>query len=140
MTAFGETPRVLSVDLTAPAIRDPRITFIEGDCEAIERVFDEGTLAAAAHPWLLIEDAHVNVFGVLDFFHPRLAPGDYVVVEDSDGKRDEIARFLARYPQCYAVDTYYTDFFGRNATCAPDSFLVRTPADAGAAVRRAGGD
>ena len=126
VTAFGETPRVFSVDLNPPAIQDPRITFREGDCERIGHVFTEGELRGAVHPWLVIEDAHANVMGVLDFFHRYLQPGDYVVVEDSDGKRDEIGRFVARYPRGYKVDTYYTDFFGRNATSAQNAFLVRT--------------
>ena len=49
--------------------------------------------------------------------------------EDSDVKRDVLRRFLAAYPDCYLVDTQYTDYFGRNATCANDSFLVRTGPD-----------
>lgn len=123
---FGGTPSVFSVDLHPPAIQDARVAFVEGDCEAIERVFVKGELVGAAHPWLVIEDAHANVFGVLDFFHGYMQPGDYAVIEDSDAKRDEIGRFVARHPAGYKVDTYYTDFFGRNATSAQDSFLVRT--------------
>jgi cephalosporin hydroxylase len=62
----------------------------------------------------------------LNAFHPFLKPGDYLVVEDSEIKREDIRRFLAQYPDCYLVDTKYTDFFGRNATCALDSIFVRT--------------
>jgi hypothetical protein len=52
--------------------------------------------------------------------------GDYVVIEDSASKKDDITRFLLGTPGCYAVDTYFTDFFGRNVTCAQDSIFVRT--------------
>jgi len=38
---------------------------------------------------------------------------------------DDIGKFLVQEPDCYKVDTYYTDFFGRNVTCAQDSILVR---------------
>jgi cephalosporin hydroxylase len=55
-----------------------------------------------------------------------LSAGDYLVVEDSDIKRDVIRRFIAEHPGCYLVDTRFTDNFGRNATCAADSIFERT--------------
>ena len=123
MSGLGSN--VYSVDLTKPALQHDRVRFIEGDCLAIKTVFDREFLSSAPHPWLLVEDAHVNVYGVLTHFHPHLRTGDYVIVEDSAEKQDEIRRFLAQAPG-YKVDTCYTDFFGRNATCAQDSILVRT--------------
>jgi cephalosporin hydroxylase len=123
--AFGLSPTVYSVDLKVPPLRDERITFLEGDLSAVGSVLDEGLLGRAAHPWLVVEDAHVNVEGVLRHVHPHLAAGDYLVVEDSAGKQNDIRRFLASAPGCYKVDAYYTDFFGRNVTCAEDSILVR---------------
>lgn len=121
-----ETPcHVYSVDLLPPDLRHEDVTFMEGDCRAPEEIFGEDFLRSAPRPWLFIEDAHVNVRGVLTHFHPHLAPGDYVVLEDSPGKREEIAAFLADFPGCYKVDTHYTDFFGRNATCSRDSIFVR---------------
>jgi cephalosporin hydroxylase len=116
---------VYSMDLTAPPIKDSRIQFLEGDSRTIERVFDESRLGTAERPLLLIEDAHVNVDGVLRHFHTWTRPGDYVIVEDSPGKQEAIARFLNEVPGRYKVDTRYTDFFGRNATCAQDSIFVR---------------
>ena len=121
----GITGEVYSVDLVKPALQHDRVHFVEGNCQTIERVFELEFLSTAPHPWLLIEDVHVNVGGVLAHFHPYLRQGDYVIVEDSAEKQDEIRRFLAQAPG-YKVDTYYTDFFGRNATCAQDSILVRT--------------
>ncbi len=35
------------------------------------------------------------------------------------------AAFPAEFAGAYKVDTRYTDFFGRDATCAVDSILVR---------------
>jgi cephalosporin hydroxylase len=123
--AFGLSPAVYSVDLKAPPLSDGRITFLEGDLNAVEAVLPEPLLRRATHPWLVVEDAHVNVEGVLRHVHPHLAAGDYLVVEDSAGKQNDIRRFLATVPGCYKVDAYYTDFFGRNVTCAQDSILVR---------------
>ena len=62
--------------------------------------------------------------------HQYLSPGDYLVVEDSDVKREALRPFLAAHPGDYLVDTRFTDNFGRNATCAANSILVRTNAGA----------
>ena len=37
----------------------------------------------------------------------------------------DLGCFTAEFAGAYKVDTRYTDFFGRNATCAVDSILVR---------------
>ena len=117
---------VHSVDRVAVALTHPGVTFHQGDCANPESLFDAALLAAAPHPWLVIEDAHHNVAAVLNHFHAVLRKGDYLYVEDSEIKGDDIKRFLAGREDAYAVDTKYTDFFGRNATCAFDSILVRT--------------
>ena len=92
-------------------------------------LFAPELLRAEPHPWLVVEDAHHNVAAVLERFHRFLAPGDYLVVEDSDVKREAIRQFLGAHPGDYLVDTHFTDYFGRNATCAADSVFVRTKTD-----------
>jgi cephalosporin hydroxylase len=124
-TTFGIGSKVYSVDLKKPELEHDNIRFIQGDCWRIDAVFDEDFLSHAAHPWMIIEDAHANVCGVLSHFHSQTQQGDYVVIEDSAGKQEDIGKFLGQEPDCYKVDTYYTDFFGRNVTCAQDSILVR---------------
>jgi cephalosporin hydroxylase len=118
---------VYSVDLKAPSLKHSAVSFIKGDCLKIEAAVSNDFLRDAPHPWLLIEDAHVNVYGVLCYFHLYLWRGDYVVIEDSDSEeeRKAISSFIAERPNCYKVDTYYTDFFDRNATCAQDSIFAR---------------
>jgi cephalosporin hydroxylase len=101
------------------------VRFYRGDCQMPQTLFPAEVLAQAPRPWLVIEDAHQNVAEVLAFLHERLRSGDYLVVEDSDVKRAELAAFDAAHPGQYKVDTRYTDFFGRNATCANDSIFVR---------------
>lgn len=118
--------RVHSVDRVKPAVKHPRVSFCQGDCHAPAQLFDAGLLAAEPHPWLVVEDAHQNVGGVLEQFHKYLAPGDYLVVEDSDIKRPALRSFLGAHPGDYLIDTRFTDNFGRNATSAGDSILVRT--------------
>jgi cephalosporin hydroxylase len=116
---------VHSVDIRPATAEHPHVRFYRGDCRDPATLFPAEILAQAPRPWLAIEDAHQNVPGVLAWLHERLAAGDYLVVEDSDVKRDALAAFDAAHPGQYKVDTRYTDFFGRNATCANDSIFVR---------------
>jgi cephalosporin hydroxylase len=125
LTALGVPGSVHSVDLVKAKIEHPCVTFHQGDCSEPKRLFDPELLRSAPHPWLVVEDAHHNVAAILDHFHKFLLPGDYLVVEDSDVKREALRRFLGAHPGNYLVDTKFTDNFGRNATCAADSIFAR---------------
>ena len=125
MQTFGIDGHVVSLDLQKPEVAHERVRFIAGDCERIAEAFPDMELAGMPHPWVVIEDAHVNVIGVLRHLHPHLKSGDYLVVEDSAIKGDDLARFDAECPGCYQVDTLFTDYFGHNATACPDSILRR---------------
>lgn len=122
----GVEGRVHSVDRSKPSMECPQVTFYQGDCHTPDRLFDPDLLVSEPHPWLVVEDAHQNVGGILEQFHKHLSPGDYLVIEDSDIKRPALRDFLAAHPGDYLVDTRFTDNFGRNATSAADSIFVRT--------------
>ena len=131
MTSCGIDGRVHSVDLRKAKVEHPLVTFYQGNCDDPAGLFDAALLQSAPHPWLVVEDAHHNVAAVLDHMHAHIAPGDYLVVEDSDVKREALRAFLGAHPNAYLVDTRFTDNFGRNATCAADSIFIRTkPAEA----------
>jgi cephalosporin hydroxylase len=121
----GVDGSVHSVDLRRAEIEHPRVAFYQGDCSKPEGLFDAALLREAPHPWLVVEDAHHNVAAVIEYLHPHLEPGDYLIVEDSDVKRLDLRRFIGAHPDNYRVDTRFTDNFGRNATCAADSIFVR---------------
>ncbi len=125
LQGLGIEAQVYSMDLRIPRLDDPRITFIEGDCNEIGKAFTGLPLERWPRPWLVIEDAHVNVTGVLAFLGELLEGGDYLVVEDSGGKDNDIGRFLLPRRDDYRVDTRYTDLFGHNATSCIDSVLRR---------------
>ena len=126
MALCGAKGRVHSVDRIKVGLDHPDVAFHQGDCSEPDKLFAVELLRSEPHPWLVVEDAHHNVAAVLDAFHKFLIPGDYLVVEDSDVKRDAIREFLGAHPCDYSVDTRFTDFFGRNATCAGDLIFVRT--------------
>jgi cephalosporin hydroxylase len=130
LTFCGIEGRVHSVDVVKAGMKHPGVNFYQGDCSDPERLFDPDLLLSEPHPWLVVEDAHHNVVAVLEQIHKFLSPGDYLVVEDSDVKRDALRQFLGTRPGHYLVDTRFTDYFGRNATCAADSIFVKTVSSA----------
>jgi len=116
---------VHSADLNPVDMRHPKVRFVAGDCMSPETLFGAELLSSAPHPFLIVEDAHKNVREVLLYLDRFLTKGDYLIVEDSLKKHEELNAFLSERPGRYRVDTRYTDFFGRNATSAIDSIFVR---------------
>ena len=141
---------VFSVDvdlsLLHPNIKSfqpPNLSFVEGDCNEIEQVFPSEFLEAQPHPFLVIDDAHVNFDNVMDHFHLHLIPGDYIICEDTcpdlpasafgsgDNKSQGLEKlhswkqFLNRHSDMYAVDSFYSDYFGYNASSNWNSYVRR---------------
>jgi cephalosporin hydroxylase len=144
MTAHGvATPRVISVDIEPLAeIDDPRITFLQGDANLLSEVLTEDLLARREGPLLVVEDSshmYAESTAVLQFFHPVLRGGDYIVVEDGivahlsgqhyrryeNGPNRAVADFLALHAGEYEIDTDLCDRFGYNATYNPNGWLRR---------------
>jgi cephalosporin hydroxylase len=123
---FGGEAKIYSVDINAVTDEYESVQFVVGDCNSPASLFELALLRSAPRPWLVLEDAHVNVHDVLAHMDGFLAQGDYLFVEDSRIKTRELGAFLAQRDERYRVDTRYTDFFGRNATCAANSIFVRT--------------
>jgi cephalosporin hydroxylase len=125
----GIDGRVHSVDRVKVEAQHPGVVFHQGDCSDPQGLFDPDLLRSEPHPWLVVEDAHHNVAAVIERMHECLLPGDYLVIEDSEVKREALRKFIGDHPGRYLVDTRFTDYFGRNATCAGDSIFVRTKAE-----------
>lgn len=125
MTSYNLEHTIFSFDILPPKINHSKIHFIQADCNEIEQAVSLHQLKTLPHPWLVIEDAHVNVVGVLNHFHTFLEKGDYLVVEDSDSKELELGKFLINKSESYKVDTLYCDYFGVNVTCSCDSIFRR---------------
>ncbi len=60
-------------------IQPENVTFLTGDSNAIEKTFTEEFLSRMPHPWLVIEDAHTNIYGVLEHFSRFTKSGDYTL-------------------------------------------------------------
>lgn len=149
---FGCKSRVISIDidlslLDAVARDSPDVEFIEGDVFQVDTCFPVDFLKDLCHPWFLLEDTHVNVTGVLEYFDKFTQPGDYICVEDTNPlipkaagqglvkemgydlfgprKLNELKQFLTGRPSKYLVDQRYTDMFGYNATWKMNGYLKR---------------
>jgi cephalosporin hydroxylase len=140
----------LDIDLSLlhdKAKADKRIHFIQGDCNDLSSSLSPELLAILAHPWLVIEDAHVNLTGVLEYFHYQgLQSEDYLIVEDTNqfmweywrehwDDQEEIERgyqkmidlknWLISHSNEYFIDTHYQDMYGINGSKCWNSILKR---------------
>lgn len=122
---------VHSFDLDTNRIHEnakhPLLTFHKADLANLETL-DKALLMGLPHPWLVIDDAHVEVFSIFSYLRHLLVPGDYYVIEDVPIEANkEVIDGLQFVEQAgFLVDTYYTDGFGINLTCAPNAWLRKS--------------
>lgn len=130
--AMGFDCHIYSYDIDTERIEaeDERVTFLQVDSNNLAS-FDLEMLKGLPHPWLVIEDAHVNVFNVLAFFNRLMHDGDYIVVEDSLEQRKymEMRRFALAMEKEIWVDTGYADLFGYNVGWNINGFLMKSKTD-----------
>jgi len=120
--AIGVDTEIISVDLAAVKVSDPRVTVVQADC--IKWLTEASqTKRPLRRPCLMIEDFHGDLAGFAGAMDALLEAGDYLVIEDSFPKQGRIAEQIAGRP--YKIDTRYTDFFGINCTSAVNSIFVK---------------
>ncbi|CAN1212289.1 hypothetical protein TUMEXPCC7403_18925 [Tumidithrix helvetica PCC 7403] len=124
---------IYSVDLIpVNLVRSDRVTFLGGDGRRLETVFSPEFLKALPRPLLVIEDAdhtYETTSKVLEFFHPYLRQGEYILVEDGmtcEGALKASKEFLDTRGDAYEVDRNYCDFFGTNVTWNINGYLRKT--------------
>lgn len=130
----------IDLSLLNPLVKDVKpknVTFLESDSEHIDRVFPSGFLENLPHPIIIIDDAHEGFEVALTYFDSYFIPGDYIVCEDTSPdvaklghtnddsggfvaagifKLREWTKYIAKQGEKYAVDSFYTDYFGYNVT------------------------
>lgn len=132
MSVLCESPgEVHSFELNTRCIhrdaKHPLLTFHQVDLLDVETL-NKSLLMRLPHPWLVIDDAHVQVFSIFSYLSHYLVSGDYYVIEDNPlAANKEIMEGLHMVEQSgFLVDTYYTDAFGVNLTCAPNAWLRKS--------------
>ncbi|MBD2139721.1 cephalosporin hydroxylase [Anabaena sp. FACHB-1237] len=132
--------------LDEKAKADSRIHFLEGDCREISTVLPTELLDNLPHPWLVIEDVHDNIVGILEHFHHNgLETGDYIIIEDTNKfmwevwddwedqelikrgyqKMNNLRQWLMSHQEEYMIDSYYQDMYGYNASKNWNSILKK---------------
>ena len=114
--SYGLPTRVYSIDIDPITLKHERVTFFQGNSEEIDSVFDVKNLP---HPWLIVEDAHIQVNKIMEYFENHMDVADYLIIEDSRGKMQT----TLQVPDTLYVDAYYCDYFGVNATSAMNTIL-----------------
>ena len=132
-TAMGFDCEVHSFDLlhkaVSPRARHPKLHFHELDLTRLERL-DVELLQRLPHPWIVIDDAHVNVLNTLSRLREFMQEEDYFVKEDTDGlgTAAENAEYLSLAESLgFYVDRVYADAFGPNVTTARNTWLTLRP-------------
>jgi cephalosporin hydroxylase len=130
LEAIGVDYQIVSFDIDIDRIpaeaKNDRIQYVKADCMHPDTL--DGPWLELPHPWLVIEDAHVNTGAVLDHFHPHIKSGDYVIVEDTGflvDKYRQFAAFMTSHHTEYKVDTRFTDLFGYNGTMSFNGYVKR---------------
>jgi cephalosporin hydroxylase len=114
------------------ARKHPRLSVLSVDLNDLDTI-NTGVLQTAPHPWLIVEDAHVNVFGLFAFLDQYMQSGDYYILEDQFRlymSKQPDAAFMAQYGKIaemgYTIDTHYCDAFGYNATAFPNAWFRKS--------------
>ena len=121
--SYGLPTRVHSMDIEPPSIKHERVTFSKGDIREINNTiyFGRFDIKMLPHPWIILEDAHIEVNKVITYFEKRMHVGDYMIIEDTRGKKGSTLEI----PNTLHVDAYYCDYFGRNATSSMNTILCK---------------
>jgi cephalosporin hydroxylase len=132
---------IYSLDIVrVDSVSHPRVTFMEANGRLLGETLSAEFINSLPRPLLIIEDAdhaYETSIGVLEFFHPHLQLGEYIVIEDgiisdiaqdpsyNSGPHRALKEFLGRYPDHYEIDGNYCDFFGYNLTWCTNGFLKK---------------
>ena len=135
LDAIGSDAIVIGIDIRRPPDVDhPRISWVTGDV-LDERVLERVRELAGDRRGLVIEDsdhkAHVTK-KILDLYHPFVAPGNYLIVEDTiveflqlppfPGPLHAVKEFVAANPQ-FAIDRTREKYI---VTYNPMGYLLRS--------------
>ncbi len=123
--ALGFETHIYSYDIKKPDLDYKGITFLEFDLNQLGIVDDlPGYERFPGKRKLVIEDAHVNIWNLLNTVNRYLIDGDYLIIEDSNKeKHKDISKFMKSKSKNYKIDQFYLDFFGFNMTCSLDSIF-----------------
>lgn len=110
--------KIISYDINPINIKDTKVIFNTID---LEKELPE--IKKQDCKKIVIEDAHVNLVNLLLHTDKILNKDDYLIIEDSAQKLDLVDIFLNKSKNNYEIDSFYTDFFGKNCTTAMNTIF-----------------
>ena len=138
---FNLNGHIFSIDIVqVKDVEHERVTFMAGNGRELENLLSPDWINSLPRPLLVIEDAdhsYETSNAVLNFFHPHLQRGDYIIIEDgiisdltqdktyNSGPHRALKAFLANHLEEYEIDQNYCDFFGYNLTWCTNGFLKK---------------
>ena len=124
--------KIITLDINSEQVnpqlfKEKNIEFIKGDVKNLTKLLPTKNIKNLQHPWLIVVDCHSQIPLIVEHVEPHMKQGDYLIIEDmglaAKGRRI-IKKALSRIPKgSLVVDTAFTDMFGRNFTCSPDSIF-----------------
>ena len=120
---IGLKTHVYSLDIKVPEIKHKNVTFLNVDLNNVKNIYNLQLFSDLKGKKIILEDAHVNILNILNFFDNILNKEDYLIVEDSENKQKEINTFMQNKTQKYKLDQFYLDFFGTNITSCINSIF-----------------
>lgn len=136
---FGLDCHIYSIDtVQVNSVSHPHVTFMGGNPQQLNEVITADFLNSLPRPLLVIESgdqSYETSSAVLNFFHPHLRAGEYIVMENgimsdlqqdpntNSGPHRALKQFFYLHPGEYDVDAAYTDHFGYNSTWCTNGFL-----------------
>ena len=121
--ALGLDTKIISYDIVKPNIQHKNVTFIEYDLTMVDRQTPLPYDNLFIGKKIFIEDAHVNIGNLLNALDGLVETNDYLIIEDSDIKTQDIEDFIGKDNRKYQLDQYFLDFFGTNVTCSINSIF-----------------
>jgi cephalosporin hydroxylase len=135
---LGLNTKIFSFDLNPPKdLVLERVDFLRADILDLSKSELPFILESCLRPLLVIEDGPHTYSGcrsALNFFHPYMLPGEYIVIEDGivhefglteyqDGPNRAIFEHLQNNPSNCEIDRNYCDYFGQNFTWATNGYI-----------------
>jgi cephalosporin hydroxylase len=119
----------LFIKCVHPRAKHPRLHFHHADLLDLSTL-DVELLKSLPHPWLVIDDAHVNLEKLGSLIGSLMHKGDYFVWEDVFLKEWATAKMIAKAVAVTRkhrlfVDKKYTDAYGYNVTCSPNGWFKK---------------
>jgi len=79
---FSIDTKIITLDINEHGADEPGIMYVKGDVNQIDALLPISMLIKLPHPWIVIEDCHTNIEGIIKHITRASMAGDYLVLED----------------------------------------------------------